>query len=235
VLSSLRSLTAGAGPRKRLIAFAPAYGTAASQEQITRNADPQPLQDTPQNSFLPDLEAAREEVTAITHLYPETERAVYLGSEASRENFKRSPRTAFLHFAGHGVLDEEHPERSSLVFSDGGLQVDDIFNLELSSDLVVLSACRTAGKVVTGEGLVGLTRAFLYAGTPSVVVTLWQAVDTSARDLMVLFYSSLGQSEDKAEALRQAKLTMIGRGRQTEKRLIRPYYWAPFILVGKSR
>jgi CHAT domain-containing protein/Tfp pilus assembly protein PilF len=235
VLSSLRSLTAGAEPRKRLIAFAPSYDPAGSQEQAARNTDPQPVRDASQNSLLPDLEGAREEVAAITHLYPETERAVYVGAEASRENFKRSPRAAFLHFAGHGVLDEEHPERSSLVFSDGGLQVDDIFNLELSSDLVVLSACRTAGKVVTGEGLVGLTRAFLYAGIPSVVVTLWQAVDTSARDLMVQFYGSLGQSEDKAEALRQAKLTMIGRGRQTEKRLIRPYYWAPFILVGKSR
>ena len=158
-----------------------------------------------------------------------------MGPEASRESFRHSPRAVFLHFAGHGRLDEEHPERSSLEFTDGSLQVDDIFNLELSSDLVVLSACRTAGKVVTGEGLVGLTRAFLYAGTPSVMVTLWQAVDTSARDLMVQLYTNLSRQGDKAEALRQAKLALIARGRRTGGRLARPYYWAPFILVGKPR
>jgi CHAT domain-containing protein len=112
--------------------------------------------------------------------------------------------------------------------------VSQIFNLELSTDLVVLSACKTAGKVVTGEGLVGLTRAFLYAGAPSVVVTLWQAVDTSARDLMVGFYANLDRSGDRAEALRQAKLALIEQGRKSG-RLNRPYYWAPFILVGKSR
>jgi CHAT domain-containing protein len=81
---------------------------------------------------------------------------------------------------------------------------------------------------------VGLTRAFLYAGAPSVIVTLWRAVDTSARDLMVQFYGNLDRSGDKAEALRQAKLAIIEQGRRSG-RLDRPYYWAPFILVGKPR
>ncbi len=227
VLSNLEAPVAGAGPRKRLIAFAPAYGPSVGLQPATRSASG--------DASLPDLEGARQEVAAIAGLYPETDRAVYVGPEASRENFKRVPRAAFLHFAGHGLLDEEHPERSSLELTDGSLQVDDIFNLELSSDLVVLSACQTAGKVVTGEGLVGLTRAFLYAGTPSVIVTLWQAVDTSARELMVQLYTNLGRQGDKAEALRQAKLALIAKGRQTGGRLARPYYWAPFILVGKPR
>ncbi|HEY4575140.1 MAG TPA: CHAT domain-containing protein, partial [Thermoanaerobaculia bacterium] len=227
VLSSLEAPAAGAGPRKRLIAFAPAYGPPSGSPKTTRGGAP--------DSALPDLEGARQEVAAIAGLYPEADRAVYVGPQASRENFKRVAHAAFLHFAGHGRLDEEHPERSSLELTDGSLQVDDIFNLELSSDLVVLSACQTAGKVVTGEGLVGLTRAFLYAGTPSVMVTLWQAVDTSARDLMVQLYTNLGRQGDKAEALRQAKLTLIATGRRTGGRLARPYYWAPFILVGKPR
>ncbi len=227
VLSNLEAPVDGAGPRKRLIAFAPAYGPSVGLQPATRSASG--------DSSLPDLEGARQEVAAIAGLYPETDRAVYVGPEASRENFKRVPRAAFLHFAGHGLLDEEHPERSSLELTDGSLQVDDIFNLELSSDLVVLSACQTAGKVVTGEGLVGLTRAFLYAGTPSVIVTLWQAVDASARDLMVQLYTNLGRQGDKAEALRQAKLALIAKGRRTGGKLARPYYWAPFILVGKPR
>jgi CHAT domain-containing protein/tetratricopeptide (TPR) repeat protein len=227
VLSSLEAPAAGAGPRKRLIAFAPAYGPPSGPREATRGGSPAPP--------LPDLEGARQEVAAIAGLYSETDRTVYVGLEASRESFRHAPSAAFLHFAGHGRLDEDHPERSSLELTDGSLQVDDIFNLELSSDLVVLSACQTAGKVVTGEGLVGLTRAFLYAGTPSVVVSLWQAVDTSARDLMVQLYTNLGRQGDKAEALRQAKLALIAQGRQTGGRLARPYYWAPFILVGKPR
>jgi CHAT domain-containing protein len=239
VLSSLSGqrppAAAGSGaPLKQFIAFAPAYGPAATEDR-TRSAGAATEPGSVPASTLPDLEGARQEVAAISRLYPDTELEVYLGAAASRENFKRSDlRTTALHFAGHGLLDEAHPERSSLEFADGPLRVDDIFNLELNANLVVLSACRTAGKVVTGEGLVGLTRAFLYAGAPSVIVTLWQAADTSARDLMVQFYRNLGLSGDKAEALRQAKLSIIEKGR-TSGKLDRPYYWAPFILIGKPQ
>ena len=104
-----------------------------------------------------------------------------------------------------------------------------VFDLSLQAELVVLSACDTAGgKEVTGEGLMGMTRAFLYAGTPSVMVSLWKVADAQAPDLMLSFYEGLDLSGDKAEALRQAKLAMI-RGRS----YARPYYWAPFILVGR--
>ena len=129
------------------------------------------------------------------------------------------------------MLEEEHPENSGLLLEGGRLKVSDIFNLELKTGLVVLSACETAGKEVNGEGLVGLTRAFLYAGSPSVVVTFWRVADRKTSDLMVRFYSNLDQSGDKAEALRQAKLGLIGkRGISSH-----PYYWAPFILVGQPR
>ncbi len=239
VLSSLSekrppAVVAGNELSKRFIAFAPAYGLPAAEER-TRNAGVESQQSALQGSTLPDLEGARQEVAAISNLYLSSEFKVYVGAEASRENFKRiGLQVGSLHFAGHGILDQVHPERSSLMFTDGPLEVDDIFNLELNAGLVVLSACHTAGKVVTGEGLVGLTRAFLYAGAPSVIVTLWRAVDTSARDLMVQFYGDLDRSGDKAEALRQAKLAIIEQGRRSG-RLNRPYYWAPFILVGKPR
>jgi CHAT domain-containing protein len=114
---------------------------------------------------------------------------------------------------------------------DGFLQVYEIFNLKLSADLVVLSACETAlGKEVTGEGLVGLTRAFFYAGVPSVVVSLWNVVDGPVPDLMLSFYEDLDRLGSKARALRQAKMAMISEGTHSH-----PAYWAPFVLVGEYR
>ena len=111
---------------------------------------------------------------------------------------------------------------------DGLLQVYEVFNLKLNADLVVLSACETGlGKEVKGEGLMGLTHAFLYAGTPSVLVSLWNVQDRSTADLMINFYQQLDRGEDKAEALRQAKLRLI-----QQNRFAQPYYWAPFILIG---
>ncbi|HEY2933254.1 MAG TPA: CHAT domain-containing protein [Acidobacteriota bacterium] len=115
---------------------------------------------------------------------------------------------------------------------DGLLQVYEIFDLRLNADLVVLSACETGlGKEVKGEGLVGLTRAFLYAGTPSVVVSLWKVSDRSTAELMVSFYQHLKDGTmNKAEALRQAQLKLIRSGRYAE-----PYYWAPFVLIGEAK
>ena len=114
---------------------------------------------------------------------------------------------------------------------DGLLQVYEVFNLKLNADLVVLSACETGlGKEVKGEGLVGLTHAFFYAGTPSVIVSLWKVQDRSTADLMVNFYQQLDRSQDKTEALRQAKLKLIQNNRYAH-----PYYWAPFVLIGEPK
>lgn len=120
-------------------------------------------------------------------------------------------------------------DASSAPAEDGLLQVYEIFNLKLNADLVVLSACETGlGKAVKGEGLIGLTRAFLYAGTPSVMVSLWKVADKSTADLMVRFYRYLsGGKLSKSRALRQAQLDLINSGNS------HPYHWAPFVLVGK--
>jgi CHAT domain-containing protein len=129
--------------------------------------------------------------------------------------------------SGFGIRASDFPARAE----DGLLQMYEIFNMKLNADLVVLSACETGlGKDVKGEGLIGLTRAFLYAGTPSVVVSLWKVEDRSTADLMVRFYRHLkGGKLSKAEALRQAQLELIREGKFTH-----PYHWAPFVLVGKS-
>lgn len=225
-------VAAGDGPAKRFLAFAPDYPSAPAQGQA-RSDGPEVLRggDSPGKS-LSSLEGAQQEVRKIADQYRPEDVTLYLGPDANRKNFEKNPLAANrIHFAGHGVLDEERPENSALVLTDGQLLVSDIFNLELKSDLVVLAACKTAGKQVTGEGLVGLTRAFLYAGAPSVVVTLWEVADSSTSGLMVEFYRNLGRTGDKAEALRQAKLAML----EKQGRLSAPYYWAPFILVGKPR
>jgi CHAT domain-containing protein/Tfp pilus assembly protein PilF len=147
----------------------------------------------------------------------------------------------YLHFATHGYLDTERPSLSALVLSqvdakgqaeDGFLRVNDIYNARLSADLVVLSACQTGlGKEVRGEGLMGLTRAFLYAGVPRVVVSLWNVNDRATADLMAAFYRSmLREGKRPSAALREAQLEL-----RKQKRWESPYYWAAFVEHGEWR
>lgn len=182
---------------------------------------------------------SRDELLEISSMFPPGQVRSYFDRDASEENVKSNPdlRNAFwLHFAVHGFVDEARPEYSGLVLSldgdpkeNGLLQVYEIFNLDLAADLVVLSACDTAlGKNVRGEGLLGVSRAFLYAGAASVAVSLWQVADESTSELMVRFYRHLIATGDKAQALRLSKLELIQEGRYD-----RPYYWAPFILIGR--
>jgi tetratricopeptide (TPR) repeat protein len=186
------------------------------------------------------LPGARDEVGSIAGLFPAGRSLVFTGAEATEDRVKTSPSVAsarYLHFASHGILDEGQPALSGLQLAraagsaeDGLLQVREVFNLDLHADMVVLSACQTGlGRQVSGEGLIGMTRAFLYAGAASVVVSLWQVDDASTAELMVSFYRHLQESGDRVEALRLAKLDLIGAGYS------RPYYWAPFILIGQPR
>ena len=107
----------------------------------------------------------------------------------------------------------------------------EIYNLNINADLVTLSACQTGlGKVSKGEGIIGLTRALLYAGSNNLLVSLWSVADRSTSDLMINFYNSLlkNKAEDYAAALRESKMKLIA-----DSRYAHPYYWAPFILIGK--
>ncbi len=218
----------------------PAYDRASSPAPGP-SADG-PLARTLQDAGLPSprrLTHSRGELLEIASLFPPGQIRSYFDGDASEENVKANPdlRNAFwLHFAVHGFVDEARPEYSGLVLSldgdpreNGLLQVYEIFNLDLAADLVVLSACDTAlGKNVRGEGLLGVSRAFLYAGAASVAVSLWQVADESTSELMVRFYRHLIATGDKAQALRLSKLELIREGRYD-----RPYYWAPFILIGR--
>jgi CHAT domain-containing protein/Tfp pilus assembly protein PilF len=165
---------------------------------------------------------------------------VYLGREAREERVKAGDLGPyrFVHFATHGFLNEGNPKLSGLLLAsegptseeDGVLQLGEIYDLELHADLVTLSACETGrGRVAKGEGVIGLTRGFLYSGARNVLVSLWQVSDATTSELMVDFYGAMLGGTRKADALRAAKLALIGRDPESAK----PYYWAPFVLIGQ--
>lgn len=144
----------------------------------------------------------------------------------------------YVHFATHGLFDAERPELSSLVLSrvdpagnprEGSLRLRDVYGLDLTADLVVLSGCQTAlGKEIRGEGLLGLTRGFLYAGAPRVVASLWWIDDRATAALMSAFYRGLwAEGLRPAAALRKARLSLARQHRFRD-----PSYWGAFVLQG---
>ncbi len=188
------------------------------------------------------LPHTRDEVLAISRLFPASQRHVYLGDEAREETLKLEKLSDFryIHFASHGFLDEKRPDRSGILFSrtpgsseSGVLRVDEIMRLKANADLVTLSACSTGlGKLVNGEGILGLTRAFFYSGARNVVVSLWNVNDSATATLMASFYRNLNRGLSKAEALRQAKLGLM---RSPNLSWHHPYFWAAFVIEGEGR
>ncbi len=171
-----------------------------------------------------NLQFAEMEAKEIQTLYPQS--TVLLKKEATKEKAKAlSPQNDIMHFATHAELNEDDPLSSAILLAksdkeDGRLEVREIFGMDLHANLVVLSACETGlGKLSTGDELVGLTRAFIYAGTPSVVASLWNVEDSSTAALMASFYKNL-KSMSKVEALRQAQLELI-RGQASSDLLAR--------------
>lgn len=210
------------GVRKTLVAFAnPVEGRspgASSSDAGTAHRSG--------HRYLP---GAREEVTSISELMPADNVLVFLGDQATEDRLTtlRQP-TRWYHFAVHGLLDQSHPALSGLVLADGELQVHEIYDLELDAELVVLSACETGlGQKISGEELIGLSRAFFYAGVPTVVVSLWRVADRSTAALMVRFYQRLLTGSDPVDALAGAKRSLM---RETGWQ--HPYHWAPFIVLG---
>jgi CHAT domain-containing protein/Tfp pilus assembly protein PilF len=188
------------------------------------------------------LPFTRDEVLGISRLYPAAQRKVYLGDKAREETVKseKLDEYRYIHFATHGFLDEQHPDRSGILFSrephsteDGVLQMGEIMRLKLNADMVTLSACSTGlGKLVNGEGILGLTRAFFYAGARNVTASLWKVNDSSTSALMKAFYTNLNHGLPESAALRSAKISLL-HGKQVVWH--HPYYWAAFILVGEGR
>jgi CHAT domain-containing protein/tetratricopeptide (TPR) repeat protein len=185
------------------------------------------------------LRFSRREAEAIGERAPGAFQALDFAASKSELIAKDLRRYRILHFATHGSLNTEHPELSGLVFSlversgkpvDGFLRLHEIYNLDLDADLVVLSACRTAlGREVHGEGLIGLTRGFMYAGASRVVSSVWNVDDRASSLLMSRFYDAMrARKLAPAAALRDAQLSLMRDARWSN-----PHYWAAFGLQGE--
>jgi CHAT domain-containing protein len=189
------------------------------------------------------LPFSRREAEAIIALAPRGKSLKALDFDASRATVTSDAigRYRIVHFATHGLLNHVHPELSGIVLSlvdntgqpqNGFLRLHEVYNLKLRADLVVLSGCRTAlGKDMRGEGLIGLTRGFMYAGAQRVAVSLWAVSDEATAELMRRFYQGMLEKGLRPSAALQAAQVEMWKINHWSA----PYYWAGFILQGDWR
>lgn len=193
----------------------------------------------PEKDNLNDLPGTANEVNALKNLFTGKQIAseVLINHDASESAIKTRPLRDYhlVHFATHGIVDENNPELSRLFLQndseaeDGNLFSGEIYNLQLNASLVTLSACQTGlGKISRGEGVIGLSRALVYAGAKNIIVSFWSVADESTAELMTDFYTLLLESSSPqfSPTLRQAKLNLM------QGKYPAPFYWAPFILIG---
>ncbi len=205
-------------PLKTFAGFAPSFHHASSSMNVG----------TCVNGKLSELRCTQAEVTDISQLL---QGEAFVNRQASKEQFlTEASQYRILHLATHACLDEQQPMMSRLFFSNGSLTASELYHQPLHAHLVVLSACNSGiGKSVTGEGLMSLSRAFAYAGAPSLVMSLWSVDDCSTAAIMKLFYEHLSRQLPKDEALRMAKLEYL---QQSRSHHMHPFFWAAFIQLG---
>jgi CHAT domain-containing protein len=246
VLAVLRRETKGRKPPGKAVAVL-ADPVFEPDDPRLRAAASQALSDSDarrgDRPSFPRLAATRQEADAILAMAAKGMTLRAIDFDASRAT-AMSPELAqyrIVHFATHGVFDNENPGLSGIILSmfdergqarDGFLRLHDIYGLRLPAELVVLSACNTAlGKQVRGEGLVGIVRGFMYAGAKRVVASLWKVDDEATGELMSRFYlEMLREHQSPAAALRQAQLALWRQNRWRP-----PFYWAAFVLQGEWR
>ena len=199
------------------------------------------------------LPYSEKEVETIASLFKarKLNAAEYLYGNANEISFKKNiPDYKYIHLATHGIVNEKNPNLSGIVFSqpthkpeedsltdmetglpdldDGILFAGEMYNLDLNADLVVLSACETGlGKIISGEGIMSMTRGFIYSGTPNILFSLWKVGDKNTYELMVNFYADIIEGQTYSKALRNAKLKLI-----KNEATAFPANWAGFTLVG---
>jgi CHAT domain-containing protein len=244
-LQSVSMLRALRETRQHTISSA-TNGIAILADPVFDSDDPRVLKkqnakDKPAPSELPRLTATRDEAKMIVRAAPYGSTKVVTSFRAVKEEVMAGDfrRHRILHFATHGLLNDGQPDQSAIVLSlvdedgvaqNGFLQLSDIYKLKLDSDLVVLSACRSAlGKQISGEGFVGLTRGFISIGAQNVVASLWKVDDEATAEFMNHFYRALlNEQLTPTLALQKAKQSM-----QKHPKWNNPYYWAAFISHGE--
>lgn len=198
-----------------------------------------PVRNITENKRLSRLEYSQLEVEGISALFKKADRDVYTGRQATEERLKKAELTDYrvVHLATHGFIDNLSPARSAIIFSmaensveDGFLQMREVFGLKFNADLVSLSACQTGlGQFIKGEGIEGISRAFLFAGASSVLMSLWAVNDQASFQFMERFYTHLASAQTAVDALRMSKLEMIH-----STALAHPFYWAGFVISGEA-
>jgi CHAT domain-containing protein len=209
----------------KMMAFAPEFGGEPGTELAYQNL----------RAGLSKLEFAPKEVQNISR-FMDTD--VFMGEDATEQLFKSDGANYnILHFATHGMVEDKNSLYSRIAFSppkdsveDGMLHTYELFSMKLNADLAVLSACNTGmGELVRGEGIMSLARGFMYAGCPSIVMSLWAVNDESSAMIMEEFYRHLAQGKGKDHSLRAAKLSYLD---QAQGRQAHPYFWAAHVLIG---
>lgn len=223
----------GKGINGRSLEFISENGNARSDDPIRRTHLPGSLAE------VLEIRRAFNQSYSLSDRFFGGRTKLLLNADASETNVKKAEISdyRYVHFATHAFANDNDGEQSGMVLTaddsngdDGILRLAEVYNLKLNSDVVVLSACETGlGELESGEGMIGLTRGFLYAGTKNVVVSIWKADDTATKNLMIPFYSSLLDGSSPAVALQKAKLSTIN----SDRFYARPYYWAQFIVHGR--
>ena len=222
-------------PGKELLAFAPSYSSLLAKNQDILPDISQFLEQY--REHLVPIPGAKEEVKMINRI---VNGDVYIDEEATESRFKQDAENYdILHLAMHTIVNNEDPMYSKLAFAqnvdslnDGFLNTYEIYNMRFNARMAVLSSCKTGfGKLMKGEGVMSLARGFMYAGCPSIVMTLWEVSDKSGARLMQDFYQSLIKGKSKAEALQEAKLNFL---KKADNLKANPYFWSTYVVIGDS-
>lgn len=217
-------------PSGNLLAFAPEYS-----DLLAQNPDLSYL-DVYRDKLIP-IPGVKDEVKMISRMIKSD---LYMDQQATENNFKKlAGNYDILHLAMHTIVDDDNPMYSKLAFTqnvdsfeDGFLNTYEIYNMKYNARLAVLSSCKTGfGKIQKGEGVMSLARGFMYAGCPSIVMTLWEVSDKSGARLMKDFYKSLKKGKNKTLSLREAKLEFL---RKADQLKAHPFFWSTYVAIGDS-
>jgi CHAT domain-containing protein len=228
-------------PEDKVLAFAPIY------ENSLNNMDTALFRQSLENSdYLFPLVGTIKEVQSINETVPSK---VFINEQANESRFKKyAPDYSILHLAMHTIMKDDNPlysllaftnvesddnyiiESGDTIYQDNKLYAYEIYNLKLNADMAVLSSCNSGfGKMQKGEGMMSLARGFIYAGCPSIVMTLWQVADKSSSELMTSFYKYLKKGKSKQEAMRLAKIDYL---ELADDLTSNPYFWSGFVVLG---
>jgi CHAT domain-containing protein len=208
----------------KILAFAPVYS-------VDKNSD---------NPLLKGIIPLDYNVKEVQSIVQSGSDKIYLDKKASEYNFKKLASSySLVHLAMHAIIDDEDPAKSRLIFThtngtseDNMLYSYETYNMELNTDLLVLSACKTGtGKIQKGEGMLSLTRGFIFAGVKSIVTSLWTVNDKSGAAFFGSFYKNLSQQQPKSVALQKASMDYL---QSADNIGAHPYYWAGFVLIGND-